>query len=123
MADQLDLYIEQKEKNEKTGNVEMELYAELTALNDAGADAAKQSAAGAQDLEQSLSAASTASGGTRKEIILPDGSAASESGGTGRAPGQGGNVFLTFQRSNTAHNWWLALIAALLFLNLIFNKN
>lgn len=111
MADQLDLYINPGEKNEKTGNVEMELYAELQNLQDSdNAVAEKEARTGTEDLEMSLG---------KKEYHGNE-----EPAGDGRQPGtETGHAvvnFLQFQRSGTAHNWWLALIALLLFLNLCF---
>ena len=115
MADQLDLYINPGEKNEKTGNVEMELYAELQNLQDSdNAVAEKEARTGTEDLENSL---------YKKEY---QGNSNEKLAGNGRQPGmETGHAvvnFLQFQRSGTAHNWWLALIAILLFLNLCFRN-
>lgn len=112
MANQLDLYIMESKKHEQSGNVEMELYAELqkiSASSNTGQQITeKEAQSGADELNRAISNAAEKATETIQDA-LQNAEAAKQR-------------FINFQHSNTAHNWWLALIAFLLFLHLCFKN-
>ena len=109
MAQQLDFYIEETKRQEASGNLELALIAELNSIpQDRNAQVTKKTV---QDDEQNKIAAKA------EQFIVQE-----EQSGAANPVGKAIGTPCRIRRittPNTAHNWWLALIAFLLFLILI----
>ena len=108
MTQQIDLYIEESKKQEASGNIELELIAELNSI---------PQNRNAQVTQTAIQEQTTAKIETEAhKCVLKENAIVANSKKTTSMPKK------IYYRRSTSHNWWLALIAFLLFLHLIFKN-
>lgn len=112
MTQQIDLYIEEAKKQEASGNIELELIAELNSI---------PQDRNAQVTQTAIQEQTSAKIATETQKCVQQEIATSAVPVTSKSVVRECVTAKTYRR-NTAHNWWLALIAFLLFLHLIFKN-
>lgn len=109
MAQQLDFYIEETKRQEVSGNLELALIAELNSI---------PQDRNAQVTQTAIQEQTSAKIATETQKCVQQEIATSALPVTSKSVVRKCVTAKTYRR-NTAHNWWLALIAFLLFLILI----
>lgn len=115
MKNQLNLYIEESKKNEDSSTVEMQLLAELTKVPAQKPTTVVEEKSDTKELEQAMQSISDVANDLLNAKNTP--APTTTPCVTPR------KVVIRPARANTAHNWWLACIAFLLFLNLCFYES
>ena len=113
MTQQIDLYIEESKKHEASGNIELELIAELNSI---------PQNRNAQVTQTAIQEQTSAKIATETQKCVQQEIANAPVPVATSKPVVKKCVATKTYRRNSAHNWWLALIAFLLFLHLIFKN-